>query len=112
MTTEISLKNAAILRPIKNCTPSFQLTNPGRRLQSVQLSHPPVVDVLAPAHGVRKMDFPIVTVVHIGKRRSNSALSHYGVRLSQKRLTDQSNFGSPSGRFNSRAKSRPTRTND
>jgi hypothetical protein len=82
MTTEISLKNAAILRPIKNCTPCFQLSNSGRRFQSVQLSHPPVVDVLATAHGVREMDLPIVTIVHIGKRRSNSALSHYGVRLS------------------------------
>jgi hypothetical protein len=54
----------------------------------VQFGHPPVVEVLAAAHRVGKVDAPVVPIVDIAQRGGRAALGHDGVRLAKERLAD------------------------
>jgi hypothetical protein len=49
----------------------------------VQLGHPPVVDVLAAAHGVGEVHAPVVAVVDVRERRGHAAFGHHRVRLTE-----------------------------
>ena len=90
MAAEIALENPAVCRAIEQCAPCFELAHAIRRFLRVQLSHPPVVDVLATAHRVAEMHAPVVAVVHVRQRRRNAALGHHRMRFSQKRLAHKS----------------------
>src|ERR1700710_1455692 len=58
MATEIALADLAVLGAVEQCTVSLQFPYPLRRFLRVQLGHPPVVEELAPPHGVPKMNLP------------------------------------------------------
>ena len=85
---EIPLQDAAVVRSIEQRAPCFQRPDFLRRLSGVQFRHPPVVDVLAAAHGVGKMHLPVVAVVHVGERCSDPALGHHRVGLAEERFAD------------------------
>ena len=80
---KISLQNPAILGAIEHCAPRFELAHAIRRFLRVQFRHPPVVHVLATAHGIGKMHLPVVAIVDIGQRGGDSALGHDGVRFAE-----------------------------
>jgi hypothetical protein len=52
VTAEVALKDLAVFRSIEDRAPGFQFSYTVRRFLRVQLSHSPVVDVLAAAHRV------------------------------------------------------------
>jgi len=89
MPAEISLENFAVFGAIENRSPGFEFSDAVRSFFSVQLGHPPVVHILSAAHRVGKMNFPIVAVVDVRKRRGHTALGHHRVRLSEQRFADQ-----------------------
>ena len=78
---KIPLQNAPVFRAIEDRAPGLELTHPRGRFLGVQLGHPPIVDVLPTAHGVGKMDLPVVAVVHVGECGRDPALGHHGVRF-------------------------------
>ena len=66
---------------------------------TVQLGHPPVVDVLPAAHRVGEVHLPAVAIVDVGERGSDAAFRHDGVRLPEKRLADQADLDAARRRF-------------
>ncbi len=94
MATEISLQNPPILRAVEDSAPRFKFANAIWRLFRVQLGHPPTVHVLAAAHRVGKMHFPIIALIDIGERGCNAALRHDGMRFSQQRFANKANANS------------------
>ena len=83
VTTKVSLQDATIVGSIEHCAPSFEFTHPVGRFLGVQFGHAPVVDVLATAHGVGEMHFPVVAIIDIGQRGRDPALGHYRVRFAE-----------------------------
>ena len=83
MAAKISLQNFAVFCAVENRAPCFKFADAVGRLFCVKLGHPPVVDVLAAAHRVGKMDLPIVAIVDVAHRRRHAALGHHGVRFAQ-----------------------------
>ena len=92
VTTEIALENLAILGAVKHGAPGFQFVNPGRGFFGMQFGHAPIIDVLAAAHGIGKMDFPAIPVIHIAHGRGHAALRHDRMCLSEKGFANESNF--------------------
>ena len=86
---EVALENAAVRRAIEHRAPRLELADAVGRLLRVQLRHAPVVHVLAAAHGVGEMDFPVVAVVHVGERRRDAAFGHHRVGLAEQRFAHQ-----------------------
>ena len=60
---KISLQDAPVFCAIEHRAPGFQFPHAIGRFFRVQLGHPPIVDILAAAHRVGEMHFPIVTIV-------------------------------------------------
>ena len=89
MAAEVPLEDPAVLRAIEDGAPRFELAHPIGRFLRVELGHPPVVHVLAAAHGVGEVHFPVVAVVHVGQRRRDAALGHDRVGLAQQRLAHE-----------------------
>ena len=83
---EISLQNSTILGPVENRPPGLQLAHPRGCFTSMQLRHPPIIDVLPAAHGVGEMDLPIIAIVHVGERGRDPALGHHGVGFAKQAL--------------------------
>ena len=100
MAAEISLQDATVPGAIENCAPGFKLADAIRRFLGMQFSHPPIVDVLAAAHRIGEMHFPVITIIHIGQRSGDATFSHDGVGFAEKRLTNESNPNSGRGCFN------------
>jgi hypothetical protein len=86
---EVALEDAPVLGAIEDRAPGLELAHPFGRLLGVQLRHPPVVEVLAAAHGVGEVDLPAVAVVDVRHRRGHPALGHDRVRLAEQRLADE-----------------------
>ena len=86
---EVALQDAAVLGAIEDGAPGLELAHAIGRLLGVQLGHPPVVEVLAAAHGVREVDLPAVAIVDVGHRRRHAPLGHDRVGLAEQRLADQ-----------------------
>ena len=80
---EISLQNAAVLCAIEHRAPRFQFAHAIGRFLGVQLGHAPLVYVLAAAHRVGEMDFPIVAIIDVGQRGRDAAFRHDRVRLAE-----------------------------
>ena len=89
MAAEVALEDLAVLRAIEERAPGLEFAHAVWRFFRVQFCHAPVVDVLAAAHGVRKVDLPAVAVVHIAERGSDAAFGHHGVCLAEKRFADK-----------------------
>ena len=52
------------------------------------------VEVLAAAHRIGEMDFPVVALVDIGQGRGNAALRHHRVRFAKQALGDNADANS------------------
>src|SRR5215203_7181298 len=112
MTAEISLQDLSIFGAIENCAPCFQFANTIRGLFRVQLRHPPAVYVLAAAHRVGEMDFPIVAIIDVSHRRRHTALSHHGMRFAEQRFAYQSDANTRSRRLDGGTQSGSAGTDD
>jgi hypothetical protein len=66
----------------------------------MQFCHPPIVDVLAAAHRIGEMHFPVITIIYIGQGSGDATFSHDGMGFAEKRLTNESNPNSGRGCFN------------
>ena len=88
MPAEISLEDAAVLRPVEQRTPCLELADRLRRFPGMELGHAPVVEVLAASHRIGKMDGPAVAIVHIRQRGRDSSFRHDGVGLAEERFAD------------------------
>src|SRR6266850_7553565 len=64
VTAEISLKNISLFGAIEYRSPGFQLANAGGRFLRMEFGHAPDIDVLAAAHGIGKVNFPVVGRIH------------------------------------------------
>ena len=112
VTAEIALENLPVLGAVEHRAPGFEFINARRRFLRVQLGHAPVVDVLAAAHRVGKMDLPVVAVVHVAHRRRHAALGHDRVRLAEQRFADEADFHTGRRGFDGRAETRAARADD
>src|SRR5690349_15704207 len=100
MPSEISLQNSSIISAVEQSSPRFKLANAIGCFLCKQFHHAPVVKILTTAHRVCKMDFPVVSVINVTKRCSNSTFSHYSVSFPQQRTTNHSNGNSRCRGFN------------
>ena len=89
MAAEVALQDSAIGRAIENRAPGFEFAHAVGSFLGVKLGHAPVVDVLAAAHGVGEVDFPVVAFIDVGKRRRDAAFGHDGVRFAEQRFADE-----------------------
>ncbi len=87
--SEVPLEDFLIRSTVEDRAPGLELPHPIRRLPGVELRHPPVVDVLATAHGVGEMGLPVVPLVHVRERGGDAALGHHRMGFAQKRLADE-----------------------
>ncbi len=62
-----------------------------------------LIDVLAAAHGIGEMHFPIVAIVDIGQRGRDSALGHHGVRFAEQTFANHADRNAGGRSFNGRA---------
>jgi hypothetical protein len=104
MTAEVALEDEAILRPIEERTPFFELEHAIGCLLRVQLRHAPVVQQLAAAHGVAEVDLPVVLLPDVAHRRGDPALGHDRVCFPEERLADERGLHAHRARFDRRAK--------
>jgi hypothetical protein len=79
VSAEVSLQDLSIFSSIEDRAPCFQFANAGRGFFSMELRHTPIVDVLAAAHRIGEMDFPVISAVCGAQRGGNAAFSHHGV---------------------------------
>ena len=86
MPSKIALAYQAIFRPIENRSPFLQFPNSVGGLLGMQFGHTPLIEKLSTTHGVSEVDFPIVSGIHVAKRRRNSPLSHNGMGFAQLRF--------------------------
>src|SRR5438270_10817705 len=112
MSTEVSLQNAAITRAIKKCAPCFEFTHARWSFPGMQLCHSPVVEVLPAPHGVRKVNAPVVSIVHVSHCRGDASLGHNGMRFAAQRLRNHRNLYSSGRGLHRSAQSRAARAND
>ena len=103
MTAKIPLQNTTILCSIENRAPCFELPHAIGRLFRVQLGHAPLIDVLATAHGIGEMHFPIVALIDIGQGGRDPPFRHDRVCFAEKRFTNKTDRNSRCRRFDGRA---------
>jgi hypothetical protein len=89
MPAEIPLQDPAVRGAVEESAPRFQFADACWCFLCVQLSHAPVVQVLAAAHGVGKVNAPAVAIIHVGHGRGYAAFCHYGVSFAEQRLRNQ-----------------------
>src|ERR1041384_5232552 len=80
MAAEITLQNQTFFGAVEKRAPFLELEHAIGRLLSVNLSHAPIVEQLATAHGVAKMNPPVILGVNIAHRRRDAAFGHHGMR--------------------------------
>ena len=88
---EIALKNFSVGRAVEYRAPGFEFTDAVGGFLCMQFGHAPVVDVLAAAHRVSEVHFPVVAVIHVCQGRGHAAFGHYRMRLAQERFANQAN---------------------
>ena len=111
MAAKIALQNQPFLCPIKKRAPLLEFKHAVRGFLRVDLRHSPVVQKLSPAHGVAKMNFPVVFRIDVSHRSSDAAFRHDGMGFAQKRLADQSGAGTLRRSFNRRPQPGAARAN-
>ena len=107
---EVALADPAVLGAVEQRAVGLQLPHPVGRLLGVQLGHAPVVEELPAAHGVAKVDLPVVLRVGVAHRRRAAALGHHGVRLAEQRLTDHRDLQATFARLDDRTQTRAAGT--
>jgi hypothetical protein len=78
----------------------------------MQFRHAPVIQVLAAAHGVGKVNAPVISIVHIPHRSRHATFRHYGVRLTEKRFRNDRNLHTRSRSFDGGAQTGATCADD
>src|SRR5947207_13082999 len=81
--SKVSLKNISLWSPVENGAPRFQLADACRGLFRADLARTPVVQVLARAHRICAMNFPIVGRVDSTNGCGDTALVHDRVCFSE-----------------------------
>src|SRR5690606_39563626 len=76
--SKVTLQNLPIGRAIKQGSPGFQLSNARRCFPGMQLSHPPVIQILTSAHGVSEMHLPVITLIYGGQCGCDASFCHNG----------------------------------
>ena len=109
---EVALQDAAVGGAIEQRAPGLELAHAIGRFLGVELRHPPVVDVLAAAHGVGEVHPPAVAVVDVGERRRDAAFRHHRVRLAEQRLAEQPDLDARRRGFDRRAEPGAAGTDD
>ena len=112
MPAKIALQNAAIAGAIEQGAPGFEFAHAGRSFLGMQLRHAPVIQILASAHGVGKVNAPAVPIVYIGHGRGDSTLCHDGMCFAQKRLRNDCDFRAGGRSLDGGPQPRPSRAND
>ena len=92
VSTEVALQDLAFLGAVKDGAPGFEFQYARGRLLGMVFNHDGVVQVLAAAHGVCEVDFPVVAVIDIAHGRSHATLSHHGVRFTKQGLANHANL--------------------
>jgi hypothetical protein len=98
--SESALQDSAVFSAIKKCAPLLEFPNALAGFLSVDLSHMPVVKEFSAAHGVAKVDLPVVRLIYVRHGCGDTAFRHYGVRFPQERFAYHSNTCSLGKRFN------------
>jgi hypothetical protein len=112
MASEVALTDQPVRGAIKHRAPLFELADALRRLLRVELGHSPLVQELSTAHGVAKMDLPVVAAVDVSERRGHAALGHDRVCLTKKALGDDARVESACATFDRRTETRSACTDD
>jgi hypothetical protein len=79
---EVALQDLAFLRAIEDGAPLFQLADALGSLLSMELSHSPLVQVLASFHRVAEMHLPLIARIDIRQRGRDAPFGHDGVGFS------------------------------
>jgi len=109
---EVALADEAVLGAVEQRAPFLQLEHAVRRLHGVQLGHAPVVEHLAPAHGVAEVDLPVVLFPDIAHGRRDAALRHHGVGFAEERLADERGLDAGRARLHRLPAAPPPRPDD
>src|SRR5580693_18835 len=112
VSAEIALQDAAVGSAIEHRAPGFELAYAVGCFLGVEFSHAGIVQVLAAAHGVRKMDTPVVAIVDVPHGGCDAAFGHDSVGFAKEGFSDDAHFDARGGCFDSGAESRATRSND
>jgi hypothetical protein len=91
VSAEITLVDKPVWSAVHERAPAFQFSHTFRCFLCVQFRHPPSIEIVPTSHRVGKMDFPTVSVINIGKGRSNAPFSHNGMGFPEQRFADQAN---------------------
>ena len=83
MPAKSALEDLAFVGAIEKSAPLLEFTDAVGSFLRVELSHAPVVEHFAAAHGVAEMRAPIVGRVNIGHGRRNAAFGHHRVRFAE-----------------------------
>ena len=87
---EVTLEDSAFFGPIEYRSPGLQLADTGGRLLGMNLRHARVIHVLAAAHGVGKMDLPVVALIHVRERRRDPPFGHNRMSFTEQTLRNDS----------------------
>ena len=112
MSTEVTLENFSVGRPIKKGTPLLQFSGTLGGLLRVQLGHAPTAEVLAASHCIRKVRRPSISLVNVGQRCRHPSFGHNGVGLSKQRLADKTNIDTSRSSFDGGSQPCATRADD
>src|SRR5437868_8369102 len=107
MATKVPLQNTTILCSIENRAPCFEFAHAIGRLLRVQLGHAPLIDVLATAHGIGEMHFPIIALIDIGQGGRDPPFRHDRVCFAEKRFPNKTDRNSRCRRYDARAQTSP-----
>ncbi len=92
--TEVPLADKSVGRPVEERAPLLEFPHPVGCFFGVEFGHPPVVEELAAAHGVPKVDLPVVLRPKVAHGGRDAALRHDGVGLAEQALADDRRPGS------------------
>ncbi len=112
MPSEVALEDQSLFGPIEQRPPLFEFADPIGRFLGVELGHAPVVEHLAPAHGVPEMHLPAVIGVDVPQCCSHATFGHHRVGLAQQRLADQGGAQPHRPRLDRRSQSCSSRADD
>ncbi len=83
MTAEVALENQPFFGAVEERAPFLELKHPIRRFLSVDLRHAPIIKQLAAAHGIAKVNLPVVFRVDVAHGRGDAAFGHDGMRFAK-----------------------------
>ena len=109
---KVALADQTVLGPVEDRPPFFEFADSVRGVLGVQLRHAPVVEELAAAHRVAKVDLPVVATVDVAQSRRHAALGHHGMRFAEQRLADDPGVETAARALDGGAQTCPTGADD